>query len=86
MIHRWDLNNDGFLSAATDGVLQATIVRGRTGTAMLPFGIGMQGMVDLTPQEIDDMVAFIRRWSSQHVSPMTIPAEFTIQTSMGLSY
>jgi mono/diheme cytochrome c family protein len=80
------LNNDGFLSAATDGVLQATIVRGRTGTAMLPFGIGMQGMVDLTPQEIDDVVAFIRRWSSQHVSPMTIPAEFTIQTSMGLSY
>jgi mono/diheme cytochrome c family protein len=59
------LNNEGFLAAATDGFLQATIVRGRTGTAMQPFGYGHQGLVDLSKDEVDDLVAYIRRWSTQ---------------------
>jgi mono/diheme cytochrome c family protein len=70
-----ELNNEGFLAAATDGFLQATIVVGRTGTAMRPFGRGFNGMVDLSMDEIDDLVAYIRHWSTRAPSPMTIPAE-----------
>jgi len=69
------LNNEGFLTAATDGFMQSTIVRGRMATAMQAFGKGSQGLVDLPKEDIDDIVAYIRRWSSQTVSPMTIPAE-----------
>jgi mono/diheme cytochrome c family protein len=69
-----ELNNEGFLSAATDGFLQAAIVRGRIGTAMRPFGHGAQGLVDLPMRDVDDIVAYIRQWSSEAVSPMTIPA------------
>ncbi len=72
------LNNEEFLAAATDGFLQATIVRGRIGTAMRPFGHGTQGLVDLSMQDIDDIVAFIRRWSTQTPSPLTIPAERSV--------
>jgi len=71
------LNNEGFLSAATDGFIQATIVRGRMGTAMQAFGRSSQGLVDLSKEDIDDTVAYVRRWSHQAVSPMTIPAEIT---------
>lgn len=73
------LNNTGFLKAATDGFLQATIVRGRTGTAMRPFGRGSHGLVDLSMQEIDDIVAYIRRWANDPASPMTIPAEISFE-------
>ncbi len=76
-----DLNNEGFLSAATDGFLQATIVRGRTGTAMRSFGHGTQGLVDLTSQDVDDIVAYIRRWSPQPGLPITIPAEIKTMDS-----
>ncbi len=69
------LNNEGFLAAATDGFMQATIVRGRMATAMQAFGQGSQGLVDLPKEDIDDIAAYIRRWSNQTVSPMTIPAE-----------
>jgi mono/diheme cytochrome c family protein len=72
------LNNEEFLAGATDGFLQATIVRGRIGTAMLGFGQGMQGLVDLSKDEIDDVAAFIRRWSGEAVSPITIPAEISL--------
>jgi len=72
------LNNEGFLAAATDGFIQATIVRGRVGTAMQSFGKGHQGLVDLSKDDTDDIVAYIRRWSVQTPSPMTIPAEFNI--------
>jgi mono/diheme cytochrome c family protein len=75
------LNNQGFLAAATDGFLQATIVRGRHGTAMRPFGGGAQGIADLTSDDIDDIVAYIRYWSTFAPSPMTIPAEHSIETA-----
>ena len=74
------LNNKVFLKAATDGFLQATIVRGRTETAMRPFGQGTNGLVDLSMQEIDDIVAYIRRWADDPNSPMTIPAEILADT------
>jgi mono/diheme cytochrome c family protein len=69
-----ELNNAGFLNAATDGFLQATIARGRVGTAMRPFGVGAQGLVDLTERDIDDIVSYIRRWSERADLPVTIPA------------
>ncbi len=73
-----ELNNEGFLASATDGFLQATIVRGRRGTAMRSFGRGGHGIADLTDQDIDDIVAYMRHWSTQVPSPMTIPAQRSI--------
>lgn len=58
-----ELNNPGFLRAATDGYLQATIIRGRRGTAMRSFGLGGHGLANLTQDQINDIVAFIRQWS-----------------------
>jgi len=75
-----ELNNEGFLSAATDGFLQATIVRGRIGTAMRPFGAGSHGMSDLQSRDVDDIVAYIRHWSKNTPSPMTLPAEWSIES------
>ena len=74
-----ELNNEGFLAAATDGFLQATIVRGRKGTAMRPFGRKSQGIADLSADDIDNIVAYIRHWSSLAPSPMTIPAQRSIE-------
>ncbi|MFQ5500938.1 MAG: c-type cytochrome [Phycisphaerae bacterium] len=69
-----ELNNEGFLAAATDGFLQATIIRGRRGTAMRPFSGGSQGIADLSAEDIDNIVAYIRHWSTLAPSPMTLPA------------
>jgi mono/diheme cytochrome c family protein len=54
------LNNPGFLAAASDGFLQATILRGRAGTPMRAWG--KAGIADLSPQQVNDIVAFIRNW------------------------
>ncbi len=70
-----ELNNQHFLRAATDGFLQATIVRGRSGTSMRAFGKGGQGLTDLSAADIDDIVAYVRQWSSQSGLPMTVPAQ-----------
>jgi mono/diheme cytochrome c family protein len=70
-----ELNNQDFLRAGTDGFLQATIVRGRSGTSMRAFGQGSQGLTDLSADDIDDIVAYIRQWSTQAELPMTIPAQ-----------
>ncbi len=77
-----ELNNEGFLAAATDGLLQATIVRGRKGTAMRPFGRGAQGLSDLSSNDVDDIVAFIRHWSITAPSPMTLPAAHSIDVDL----
>ena len=42
---------------------------------MRPFGLYANGLVDLTSDEVDDIVAFIRHWSDQPLLPMTIPAQ-----------
>lgn len=57
------LNNRGFLRAATDGYLQATIIRGRRGTAMRAFGLSGHGLANLPQSDINNIVAFIRQWS-----------------------
>jgi len=74
-----ELNNEGFLAAATDGLLQATIVRGRKGTAMRPFGLGSHGLAELASEDVDDIVAYIRHWSTLVPSPMTLPAERSLE-------
>ncbi len=79
-----ELNNEGFLAAATDGFLQATIVKGRMGTAMRPFGKGLQGLVDFSSGDIDDVVAHIRRWSTHTGGPMTRPAEVSLTVARDL--
>jgi len=68
------LNNQGFLASATDGFLQATIINGRVDTAMRAFGQGSQGLVDLSDDDVNDIVSFIRSWSRQPGVPSTILA------------
>jgi mono/diheme cytochrome c family protein len=68
------LNNQGFLAAATDGFLQATIINGRVNTAMRAFGDGTQGLVDLPAADVDHIVSYIRSWSRQPDVPTTILA------------
>lgn len=69
------LNNHDFLRAATDGFLQATIARGRDGTSMRPFGVGTGGVADLTTDQINNIVAFIRTWAAPGNKPSDAPAE-----------
>lgn len=56
------LNNPEFLDAASDGFLLATIARGREGTPMRPFGEGAGGIVELSGDDITNIVAFLRSW------------------------
>lgn len=57
-----ELNNREFLSAASDGFLQATIARGRSGTAMRSFGKGAGGVAALSSRQINDIVSHVRSW------------------------
>ncbi len=59
------LANAAFLDAVTDGFLQATIVRGRSGTAMRAWARGRYGFEELSPREINDIVAYIRNWQTK---------------------
>lgn len=56
------LNNQEFLSAATNGFLQATIAIGRRGTAMRSWAKGAQGYEELSADNINDIVSYIRSW------------------------
>jgi len=56
------LRNPEFLNAVTDGFLQATIVRGRPGTAMRSWARGGYGFAELEPTEINDIVTYVRSW------------------------
>lgn len=49
------LNNSGFLAAAPDAMIKATLMKGRQGTPMVSFL--RQG---LTEKDIDDVVAYVR--------------------------
>ncbi len=62
------LNNPAFLSTASDGFIAATMVLGRTGTAMLPMVAGHEGLGQIPPSKVVDVVAYIRKWDS---SPAT---------------
>jgi len=56
------LNNPEFLEAATNGFLQATIAMGRQGTAMRSWAKGAQGYEELSAEQINDIVAYVRTW------------------------
>lgn len=70
--HGWDgrgqlgmgpaLNNRDFLGAADDTFLWATIAYGRRETPMFPSLRGLGGVRQLTEAEINDLVAYLRRW------------------------
>ncbi len=63
------LNNREFLAAATDGFLQATITRGRSNTAMRPFAVGADGIAELSGQQINNIVAYLRTWAGPERQP-----------------
>ena len=56
------LNNQEFLSAASNGYILGTITLGRKGTAMPSWGYGQEGYPALSGAERQDLVAFIRSW------------------------
>ncbi len=58
------LGNPAFLAAATDGYLVGTIIRGRRTTAMPHFGTPETDHVKLSPEEVADVVAFIRSFTA----------------------
>jgi len=57
------LNNPEFLTGVTDGFLQATIARGRSGTAMRSYGRGGGGIAPLTAEQINNIVSYVRTWA-----------------------
>ncbi|MFQ5847260.1 MAG: c-type cytochrome [Candidatus Methylomirabilales bacterium] len=63
------LNNQGFLKSATDGYIKATLMYGRVGTPMGAYLKGRQGFVELSEEEINDIVAYIRSWERQDAGP-----------------
>ena len=56
------LNNQEFLSAASNGFLMATITIGREGTAMPAWGYERSGEAALGQEEREDLVAHLRSW------------------------
>lgn len=56
------LNNPAFLRTASDGFLFATIVLGRSGTAMLPMVAGHEGLGQIQPNKVGDVIAYMRQW------------------------
>lgn len=49
----------GFLSKASDGFIRETIKKGRSNTRMLAFQ-GPDGLANLSDQEIDDVIVYLR--------------------------
>lgn len=54
----------GFLDKASDGFIRVTIKEGRSNTRMLAFQ-GPAGMADLSDQEIDDIIVYLRTLPKQ---------------------
>ncbi len=52
------LNSTNYLAIASNAFLRDTIVKGRAGTNMAPFGAGM------SPEAVDGLVAYIRSWQT----------------------
>lgn len=69
------LNNAGFLASAKDELIHYTISKGREGTPMIGFA-----EAGLEPQEINDLVAFIRSYASAHEShhPARFPPTLSV--------
>jgi cytochrome c oxidase cbb3-type subunit 3 len=50
----------GFQKSASDGFLKAALIYGRIGTPMTSFLKGYQGVVELSENDINDLVSYIR--------------------------
>ncbi len=57
------LHNPGFLAAATDAMIKATLMKGREGTPMVSFL--KQGLKE---KDIDDIVSYVRSFEQQPLS------------------
>lgn len=53
------IGKPGFLSKASDGYIRAIVKNGRSNTPMRPFQ-GPWGLANLSNQEIDDIIAYLR--------------------------
>ncbi len=53
------IGTEGFLSKVSDGFIRTTIKEGRSNTRMLGFS-GANGLANLTDQEIDDIIVYLR--------------------------
>ncbi len=71
------LNSPEFLGAATDGFIQAAIVRGRKRTPMRAWGLGAQGLQELPEEMINDITAYISSWRRQKAEPEPEPSTLT---------
>ena len=56
------LNNETFLRTASDGFLAATIALGRTGTPMRSMLHGQDGIDQIAPKNVQDIIAYMRLW------------------------
>jgi mono/diheme cytochrome c family protein len=56
------LNNPSFLHSASDGFLAATMVLGRSGTAMQSMIHGQEGLGQIAPDQVQDIIAHMRLW------------------------
>jgi mono/diheme cytochrome c family protein len=70
--------NQDFLRAASDEFILRSITRGRSSSAMRSFDQTFQGMDQLTPEELRNVVAFIR--SRESVETSAIYSEVTSGT------
>ncbi len=59
------LNNSGFLAAASDGFLTGTIAMGRSGTPMQSMVHGGGGIAQIEPEQVRDVVAYLRQWEPE---------------------
>ncbi|MCC6476303.1 c-type cytochrome [bacterium] len=59
------IGSSAFLDAATDEFIQATIVRGRTGTSMQHFGSASVVFGQIGPQDVLDVTAYLRSLTTQ---------------------
>lgn len=64
------LNNPGFLAAASDRMIKATLMQGREGTPMDSFL-----EKGLSEADIDDIVAYVRSFAAEQASREEEPAE-----------
>lgn len=65
------LANPYFLAAVSDGFLEATIVLGRSGTAMQSMVKTSEGLGQVATEDIQDLIAYLRSWETPRSSRLT---------------
>lgn len=56
------LNNPTFLRTASDGLLLSTIILGRSGTPMQSMVKGQEGLAQIPPDQVQDVISYLRLW------------------------